>query len=221
MKRIAFFVAALCCTINSFSQANFGIKGGLNIANQRLSASGNGMSASTSASSIVAFQVGGFADISMSKDFSFNPELLLSSEGANFSDNATGTPIKPRLYYLRIPLNLLFVAPIPNKSQFFFGAGPDFGFGLFGKTSVSGQSTNSFQDSLFKRFDFGLNFVAGIQANSGFRFSFSYYLGLSSISTPLFNSLIIANSPEITSFKWRNFSFSFSVGYIINNGKVE
>ncbi|SRR5579871_7529 len=223
MKKIFLCTIAILFAIASFAQASFGIKASLNDANQRLHASGNGLSAGNSGSSIISFQVGGFADIPISRNFNFNPELLLSGEGANFNDNVGGETLKPRLYYLRIPLNFLYETPIPRtESKFFIGAGPDFGFGLFGKTNAGGMQTNSFQDSLFKRFDFGLNFIGGIEVGSGFRFSINYNLGLSSIIGSIFSDALIAQTGgEVSSFQWKNNVLSFSIGYVINKDRRE
>jgi hypothetical protein len=223
MKRITLFVAAIFCAAVSFSQVSYGVKGSLNIANQTLHATEGGMSGNASGSSIPSFQVGGFADIHAGKNFSFTPELLLSGEGTNLAgtDPNSGGPLtlKMRLYYLRIPLNLLYGAEVRGGAKFFIGGGPDFGFGLFGKTSAGFQSQNSFEDSLFKRFDFGLNFISGIELQSGVRFSINYDLGLSSIIGDTFSSLI--GSTDGVDIKWRNRVISFSIGYVINKGKKD
>jgi hypothetical protein len=223
MKRISLFLAVIFCAAVSFCQVSYGLKGSLNIANQTIHATESGMSGSASGSSIPSFQIGGFADIHAGKNFSFTPELLLSGEGTNLagSDPNTGDPLtlKLRLYYLRIPLNLLYESEIRGGAKFFIGGGPDIGFGLFGKTSEGFQSENSFQDSLFKRFDFGLNFISGVELQSGVRFSINYDLGLSSIIGNTFSSLVGAtNGADI---KWHNRVISFSVGYVINKGKKD
>jgi outer membrane protein with beta-barrel domain len=217
MKRIFLCTLVVLCSFLSFSQSIFGIKGGLNLANQRLHVTGSGESAGRSGSNIVSFQVGGFADIPLSTNFAFNPELLLSGEGSNFSDDVTGEPLKPRMYYLRVPLNLNYVSVMPGGAKFFIGAGPDFGFGLFGNTTAGGESTKSFQDSLFKSFDFGVNFISGVQLTSGVRISINYYLGISSIATSTFTNLVLGQSQgEVDSFKWRNGVISLSVGFALN-----
>jgi hypothetical protein len=219
MKRNTLLAFAILLVCTSFGQTNLGLKASLNISNQKLSASGDGMSAGRSGTSIVGFQIGGFADIPLSQNFSFNPELLLSAEGANFSDDATGEPIQPRLYYLRMPYNFLYETPIPGDAKFFFGAGPEIGIGLFGKANAGNASTKAFQDSLFGRFDMGLNFVGGVQLKYGYRISVNYYLGMTSITTSTFNSLVLASAQGISSFRWRNNTFSISVGYVINTSR--
>jgi hypothetical protein len=216
MKSLFLCTFLVLCSVISFSQIVFGIKGGLNLANQRLHATGGGESAGKSGSNIVSFQVGGFADIPLSTNINFNPELLLSGEGSNFSDDVTGEALQPRMYYLRVPLNLNYVSVMAGGAKFFIGAGPDFGFGLFGNTSVGGQSTKSFQDSLFKSFDFGVNFISGVQLTSGFRISINYYLGISSIATSTFTNLLTGSGQGIDSFKWRNGVLSLSVGFALN-----
>jgi hypothetical protein len=217
MKSLFLCTFLVLSTIIGFSQTIFGIKGGLNLANQRLHVTGDGGSAGNGGSNIVSFQVGGFADIPLSTNFSFNPELLLSGEGSNFNDDVTGEALRPRMYYLRVPLNLNYVSVLPSGAKFFIGAGPDFGFGLFGSTTIDDASTKSFQDSLFKSFDFGVNFISGVQLSSGCRISINYYLGISSIATSTFTDAVLGQSQgEVDSFKWRNGVLSLSIGFALN-----
>jgi len=223
MKSTILFITAIFCATVSFSQVSYGLKGSLNIANQTIHATESGMSGSASGSSIPSFQIGGFADITAGKNFSFTPELLLSGEGTNLagSDPNSGEPLtlKFRLYYLRIPLNLLYETEVRGGAKFFIGGGPDIGFGLFGKTSAGFSSQNSFEDSLFKRFDFGLNFISGVELQSGVRFSINYNLGLSSIIGDTFSSIV--GSTDGADIKWRNRVISFSIGYVLNKGKKD
>jgi len=221
MKKPFLFTMLACHSIISFAQTNYGIKASLNLANQSLHVSGNGESVSRSGSGIVSFQVGGFADIPLSESVHVNPELLLSGEGANFDEDVTGETLHPRLYYLRIPVNLNYEMAVPGDVKFFIGAGPEFGYGLFGKTTVASESTNSFQDSLFNRFDFGLNFISGVQLSSGFRITVNYYLGLSSIATSTFTTLVLGSSQGVDSFKWRNRVLSLSVGLALNTNRLK
>ncbi|HLY71911.1 MAG TPA: porin family protein [Puia sp.] len=216
MKSLFLCTAGVLCSLICFGQPVFGITGGLNLANQRLHESAGGQSAGRSGSNILSFQVGGFADLPLSANFAVNPEILLSGEGSNFSDAVTGESVQPRVYYLRVPLNLNYVSDVPGGAKFYIGAGPDFGFGLFGNTMVAGQSTKSFQDSLFKKFDFGVNFVSGVQLASGFRISINYYLGISSIATSTFTNFLTGSGQGIDSFAWRNGVLSLSLGFALN-----
>jgi hypothetical protein len=216
MKRfIAFFAASLFSAIG-LGQASFGIIAGLNIANQSLKVTESGFTGRGSGNSIPAFQIGGFADLPLGNNFNFLPELLLSGEGSNFNDDITSGTLKIRPYYLRIPLDFAYEANIHSGGKFIIGTGPEFGYGLFGNFSEGVSSTKVFQDSLFKRFDFGLSFMTGVELKSGVRFRFNYYLGLSSIASSTFTTLIAGSSPDVTDFKWYNRVISLSIGYVIN-----
>jgi hypothetical protein len=219
MKSLFLSILVILYVITGFSQVSYGLTGSLNLANQKIKASEGGLTVARNGSSIVSFQVGGFADITLSKNISFAPELMLSGEGCNIPGNDPNTgesiTLNFRAYYLRIPLNLLFETELRGNAKFFIGAGPDFGFGLFGKSSVGFSSTNTFQDSLFKRFDLGLNLIAGVELAAGVRLSLNYDLGLSSIVGSTFSSLV-GNASGGETIHWYNRVISFSVGYIIN-----
>ena len=84
MKKIFFCTLVLFFTTVCFSQVRYGIKGGLNVANEQLSASGGGATESESGNAIPSFHIGGFAEIPMSYNYSFVPEILLSGKGSDF-----------------------------------------------------------------------------------------------------------------------------------------
>ncbi len=67
----------------------------------------------------------------------------------------------------------------------YFGAGPYVGIGLSGKVKVTGttesQDIKFGSDGDFKRTDFGLNGIAGLEFKGGFLVGLNYDLGLTDI----------------------------------------
>jgi hypothetical protein len=215
MKKIFLFTCILLSAIAGFSQVHYGIKGGLNIANEVLSVEDNGVKISESGSTIASFHIGFFADIPVSKNVHFAPELLFSGKGSNFnSTNNNGDPdkVKLRPYYLDIPLNILYTHNLSKGASLFLGAGPQFGYGLFGKATTSDSTQDVFETGGFKKFDFGINFIGGVELMSGLRVSVNYTIGLVSI----------ADDSEVQSgenVKFKNHVFGISLGYILSKKK--
>lgn len=209
MKKFLFLCTAIAVSTTVFSQARFGIKGGLNLANQKIKASFMGQSGNETGDGIVSFHIGGVAEIPFSSHFSFRPELLLSGKGADLDGNFNGTPgtAKMRPYYIEVPLNVVFTHDFPDGIRFYAGAGPSIGFGVFGKVKYENLSDDAFQDSGFKRLDFGINLLAGIELNSGVTFGVNLTPGLANI---------YGQDLEGIDINWTNRVFAFSVGYMLN-----
>jgi hypothetical protein len=212
MKKFLFLCTAIAVSTTVFSQARFGIKGGLNLANQKLSASLMGQKFDQSGDGIVSFHVGGVAEIPIAPNFAFRPELLISGKGCDMTvidpDTEEETTGKFRPFYLEVPLNFVYKHEFPSGLGFYGGAGPSIAYGLFGKVKGGGESDDFFQDGAFKRFDFGLNLVAGIELTSGLTFGVNFTPGLANI--------LDAESDDFgdADVKWKNSNFAFSVGYM-------
>jgi hypothetical protein len=210
MKKFLFLCTAIAVSTTVFSQqARFGIKGGVNLANQKIKASIPGMgSGSENGDGIVSFHIGGVAEIPFSPRFSFRPELLLSGKGTDLDGNLNGTPgtAKFRPFYIEVPLNVVFTHDFPDGIHFYAGAGPSVGFGVFGKAKYENLSDDVFQDSGFKRLDFGINLLAGIELNSGVTFGVNFTPGLANI---------YGQDLEGIDVNWTNRVFAFSVGYML------
>lgn len=209
MKKLLFLCTALAVSVTVFSQVRFGIKGGLNLANQKLKASYMGQSASQSGDGIVAFHIGGVAEIPIAQNFAFRPELLLSGKGTNMQgeDPNTGDPIdaKFRPFYLELPLNFVYAHELPTGLRLYGGAGPSVAYGIFGKAKGGGTSDDVFQDGGFKRLDFGINLLAGIELTSGLTFGINFTPGLANITDVEVDEIDL---------KWTNTVVGFSIGYM-------
>jgi hypothetical protein len=214
MKKLLIIGAAVCLSQIAFSQGTrFGIRGGLNISNIKINATYMGQSVSQTGNAIPTFHIGGMADIPLGELFAIQPSLLLSGKGANI-DDGSGNTGKIRPYYLEIPVLLLVRTELPSTNfKIYGGAGPSFGYGLFGKATSQGQSDDVFSSDGFKRFDFGVDITAGVELPSGFQFSFHFIPGVADIGP--------GNDPSQPDLDYniKNKVIQFSIGYFFPGNK--
>jgi long-subunit fatty acid transport protein len=183
-------------------KAEFGIKGGLNVANQNYSGDG-----APSPSSIIGFHIGGFVDVKISDKFSIQPELLYSTQGSKFNldvpydgqDYSTENTFK--LAYINIPVMFKYYA----AAKFSLEAGPQIGFLVDSKlkTNVIGQSVSQDAKDIFESIDFGLNLGAGYDFTKKLSVGIRYNLGLTNVM-----KTESGDNSEV-----KNSVFSLSVGY--------
>jgi opacity protein-like surface antigen len=146
------------------------------------------------ASSLVGFQIGGFAEFKISEKFAFQPELMYSAQGGKesvFEDFGAGdtytTDSKYKLSYLNIPVMAKYYATPKLSIEF----GPQVGFLLSAKKdvnftetfegiSVSGSGSVDIKDST-SSVDFGVNLGAGYDFTENISAGLRYNLGLSNI----------------------------------------
>jgi len=148
----------------------FGIKGGVNLStitgdNSQIFSSG------------VSAYVGGQAKFSVAKDFSIQPEAMLSFEGAKFSSG--GVTGKINVTYVNLPV----LAQYHAGSGFELQSGPEIGI-LMGATEkiTNGGSTN-YKDQL-KSTNFSWCFGSSYTLPaSKVGFNIRYNLGLSNINS--------------------------------------
>jgi hypothetical protein len=212
MKKF-FTLSALVCLIQiSFAQARFGLRGGLNIANQKITVNAFGDNISQSGDAIPSFHIGGMGDIQLSELFYLQPSLILTGKGMDLSgEDDFGNPInaKVRPFYLELPVNLVIKTKLPTTNLFIYGgAGPSLGFGIFGNVEAENQTEEAFQEEGFKRLDFGINLTAGVETQTGWQFSFHFTPGIANIY-----------GPEDEDLTWKNKVVGFSVGYFFTKAK--
>ncbi len=149
------------------THTEFGVKGGLNIANVSVENT-------TNPDSKVSFYLGGLAHIHLDKQFALQPELFFSGQG--YKQTQSGTDYKTSLNYINLPV----------LGQFMFGegfrieTGPQAGVLVSAKTKVNGNSVDV-KDNI-KTFDFSWVFGAGYLTESGFGVDARYNLGISDIN---------------------------------------
>ena len=90
MKKLPILIGIVCLTQLTLAQnTRFGLRGGLNIANQKVTVSVLGQKASQSGDAIPSFHIGGMGEIQLSDIFFIQPSLLLSGKGMNYSTKMT------------------------------------------------------------------------------------------------------------------------------------
>ena len=196
MKKLLLLTVICLMSIISISAQNFGVKAGLNFA----SISGDDAEDFDGRTS---FHIGAYTEFEISESFSFQPELLYSSQGAksSFSEDGFDVDMDIKLNYLNIPL----MAKYYFSDGFNFEFGPQIGFLLSAEAEVSfaGVSeTEDIKDDL-KGTDFGLNFGLGYKLESGLNFGLRYNLGLSKLD----------DSDEMEESDIKNGVFQISLGY--------
>jgi hypothetical protein len=188
----------------STNKGGFMLKGGVNLAN--ISVTDNGRV--DDANGITSFHAGMGLDLPLSEGLSLQPGLLLTGKGAKTQFGkttdatywrATSTPL-----YVELPLNLVGKIPLSEYTRIYIGAGGYAAAGVGGKNERQGKllgaSFHSESDIKFsdddpttsaeenagygklKRFDYGLNALAGLDFNK-FSIGANYGYGLAKINS--------------------------------------
>lgn len=203
MKKIILTaVAVFAFGFANAQKAQFGIKGGLNIANQNFSGE-----EAPSPSSLIEINVGGFVEIKISEKFAIQPELLYSTQGSSFDldleldEGFFETSNKFKLSYINIPVMFKYYA----DKKLSLEAGPQIGFLTSSNLVVKtlGQTLTQDSKALFKSIDFGLNIGAGYDLTKKLSASLRYNFGLANI----------AETENGDNTKIINSVFSISLGY--------
>ena len=158
MKKLMLFaVLAVGFSITSAAQDfHFGAKGGVNFA----SLSGDDVD---DLDGRTGFHIGAVAQIGISEKFAIQPELIYSSQGADFSD------LDANIDYLNLPI----LADIGLTENISIQAGPQFGFKVGEGDDLSGEDLESLD----------LSGAVGVQATfSKFFAQARYNLGFSDIA---------------------------------------
>jgi hypothetical protein len=198
----------LCCSFAAsaaFAQIpSIGVRGGVNFASLTAS-SGN---LSISSGSTTTFAVGVFADFKLGA-VSIQPALNYTGKGGNFAFEGFDSEADLKTYYLQVPVNVVYRIPAVIGNVY-FGAGPYVGLGLSGKAKGTDENGNTVSEDIkfgndadaFKRTDFGLNGIAGVEFKGGLILGINYDLGLSNISNDTGDDQSVKNRV-----------FGISVGY--------
>ena len=160
MKKIILSIAA----VFAFGFANaqdvkYGAKAGLNISN--ISTDG--------ASSLLAFHLGGFAELKLNDKFAVQPELLYSAQGAKVGG------VDFNLNYINIPVMAKYYVADAISIE----VGPQIGFLMSAK--ADGVDVKEF----FSSTDFGLNLGGGYNLNEKMSLGLRYNMGLSDVEKDL------------------------------------
>ncbi len=214
MKKQFYLIAILAFSIipSAVLSQTFGIKGGLNLSNMKISDDNSSRRFKTNP----GFHIGPTAEIPISEILSFETGLILSSKGFKSSFNLMGYESKSSFnpLYLDIPLTAKASHTL-NDIRIYGLLGPYIGFGVGGKgkekitvdgeTEKSSEKINwgSDEEDDFRRMDYGLVIGVGAEYQS-FLFTIAYNMGLANLTKDNFEGA-----------KTRNQAISFSVGYLI------
>jgi len=202
------------------------LRGGINFANVSVTNDGR----VDDAKMLTSFQVGLIGDFELSPIVAIQPGLLFTGKGAKtqWGDEGSSTYWKATSnpYYIEVPVNLVFKAPLGAGAKFFVGAGPYVAMGVAGKNKTEGKiasvafsseenikfsnddpTTFNTQEgagfNVMRRFDYGLNGTAGIEGKS-LVLGVNYGYGLAKLQSN-------ANSSEDNNNKHR--VLSVSIGF--------
>ncbi|HZW78114.1 MAG TPA: porin family protein [Flavobacteriaceae bacterium] len=190
--------AFMAFTATQAQEVRLGIKGGYNLANL------TGDVGDAKARS--AFHIGGLVEVPVSEQFSVQPEILYSSQGAEYTGSFTGadnSKITAKLDYIQVPVMAKFYA----VDGFALEVGPQVSFltSATGKieTTVGDVTVNHEEDlENFKKVDFGVGLGASYRIPMGVFFGARYNFGLTNL-----------NDDSDSSAKIRNGVLQISAGY--------
>jgi hypothetical protein len=206
------------------------VQGGLNLAN----ISKNDAGETNDRNTLATFNAGAMVQFGISKVFDIETGLLFTGRGAKsntyYGSNQDDNYIKAKFnpYYVELPVNAVVKFPLSTdgKSSIFVNAGPYVAVGVAGKSQVEtkflGVTTTSSESIKFndddpttsgqegarydrlKRFDYGLNFGAGIDLGTVL-LKANYGLGLAKISS------LETNNSDNDKNKYRTLSISVGI----------
>lgn len=151
---LALAVALLVSAGTATAQTSFGVKAGVNLANVSISEADETFEPENR----TGFVAGVFVTVRGGGIFAFQPEVLVSVQGAKFSDGADSGTAK--IDYLQVPL-LARIGPANAGIV----VGPSIGYRIKAKLSGSGITGDEDFSDQIKRMDLGL--VAGVTADVG------------------------------------------------------
>lgn len=155
----------------AFGQVSFGVKGGVTFADGNVELLGEDLETDM----ITTFHIGPIVEIKAGEVLGVNAALLYAGRG--YQADVAGVEVQRNVYYLQVPLNLVFDADI-----FYFSGGPYVGFAVGGKNTDGDNDTDlefgSSADDDLGASDFGINVELGVNLNQ-LRLGVGYGLGLS------------------------------------------
>jgi hypothetical protein len=202
MKKELIFVSvlSLLLIVPLSAQPDFGagIKGGINLATQSTTGSGEGVAVRQ----LLGYNGGIYGNLFFMEHFAFQAELLVSSRGSDWDDPYYN--VKDLLTYLDLPL-LFKYQPIKYVN---IHIGPEFGYLLSAMQEDKDDGDLTDIKDWYNTLDVGL--VFGAEGTLPYRINFTvrYVLGLVSAT----------NDVEYIE-PWRNNFFQFSLGFRIIGDK--
>jgi hypothetical protein len=194
-KLVLFLHVLLVCCIAK-SQSSYGIKAGINLADQvKIFSIPQVPASSPETRPFIGYQVGVFYKTKPKNGFSFSMETNFSVIGSSrilISPDWNSYDTHEKLGYIELPLLLQYTV----HKMVYLGIGPSIGFKLFSK--ITHYQNNSYNISGYQTFDAAANFLAGIRISKKFDANIRYSHGL----------VNILKDPDASSVKNRFLNFS-------------
>lgn len=173
MKHLCLVAAGLLVMTTLAAQrtrttTEFGIKGGVNIANLKIDGAGDG-------DSRTGFHLGGLAHIHVAPKFAIQPEIMFSTQGRR--ETIAGNEFQTNLSYINIPV----LGQYMTGSGFRLQTGPQLGILVDAQAEVNDDAETDVGDN-YKTPDISWVFGVSYLTNVRIGFDARYNLGLSNIN---------------------------------------
>jgi Outer membrane protein beta-barrel domain len=225
MNKLLLTISLALLTIFSFAQTfNLGVKAGANLSTTTFNTTIPSYILDTQ--NKTGFQVGFTEDINF-QNLTIQPGLFFITKGEKFTGeyNVSNTlqfldyhqTGSNKFNYLEVPVNVLYKMQASSTVKIHAGGGPYIGYALTGSTNMQTEGmaisyfTTDYHGSLdigsdktkdeYKLFDYGANFITGIELKKHYTIDLNYSLGLRNIVW----------APEDNT---KNRSLGLSVGYL-------
>lgn len=172
-------IAIMCIASMSFAQeVNFGIRGGLNLANADFEVSGGGASVNLDTDGRTSFYLGGFAELSLS-DSPHKLQTGLTYHANGFKLSLEGDDFTFKVSQLNVPVLFKFMA----TDGLYLNGGVYAGAIIDVEGEIESGNVTDTQDITdeFNTFDFGLSLGAEYNLENGLFFEARYNYGLANI----------------------------------------
>lgn len=180
MKQIFVFIVTAVYASVSFAQADYGIKGGANLATVRYINDDNSKAR-------LGFNIGALAQIPVQENLFVRPEFLYSSKGFGYSATQSSREGSLRLNYINVPL---LVGYRPGTKTAIM-AGPEIGF--LQKAVSKSQGITTDMTNFYRHFDVGFDLGFAYNFDKAFGIEGRYNYGFKD----LINVVITDNSGNV------------------------
>jgi hypothetical protein len=198
MKKTVVLIFATVLFISANAQVQFGVKGGVNLANVTVS-SDLSSGGTASPSSLTSFNAGILASIPLFNSFTLQPEAVYSGQGAKETESGVSGTIN--YDYINVPVLFKY----NHSSGLFAETGPQVGFLTAAKVSAQGASQDIKNETQSVDFSwaFGLGYkIPDINLGIDLR----YNLGLTNVEKGTATGTA------------KNSVFQFGLFYLFNTG---
>lgn len=179
LKTFTFFFALSLITSSTQAQINFGVRAGVNLANQTFEQDG----LTIEPDGKLGLTFGVLADVGLTDNLSIQPEVDFIQKGMQLELEFFGetTKSKQTWNYIEIPVLVKYKFGTDAVKAAVM-AGPSLGFALSAKDDTDGVETDlDFDEDGVKRGDLGFNF-GGMVGFGNFFVDLRYQLGLSNLA---------------------------------------